>query len=231
VGTIQSGLCEEACCLVSEAPGCIDPAVTDCVCAQDPSCCLQSWDLACVELAADSCEVDCSAPEECCANPETQNLGGGCGSSLCEACVCGYKGQCCNSTWTDECSETAGALCYDVCSCTAPSPFACEDPPGDITWNGETDVMDVQCTILTVLWELGSGIGDGPGCCEAGTEAADLDCDGAVTVADCLIAIQLALSLPLDNTIDTDGDLCHDSCELANIWSNNEVPDPPGGPK
>ncbi len=37
------------CCQVHPTPGCIDPKITQCVCASDPYCCQQNWDSLCVE--------------------------------------------------------------------------------------------------------------------------------------------------------------------------------------
>ena len=41
------GECGGDCCAEHESPGCEDPAVTDCVCAQDPHCCELAWDTIC----------------------------------------------------------------------------------------------------------------------------------------------------------------------------------------
>jgi len=91
----------------------------------------------------------------------------------------------------------------------------CLEPPGDVTKNGATDISDVQCGILTVLAELvQGGSSASPPCLATSTSGADLNCDGTSDVTDVLLLIQLVLKEPLAVTIDTDGDGCHNNCEL-----------------
>lgn len=37
------------CCVSDGAPGCSDPQVAGCVCAEDPACCTEGWDFQCVQ--------------------------------------------------------------------------------------------------------------------------------------------------------------------------------------
>ena len=45
------GMCPGAssCCVADGAPGCSEPDVQACVCAEQPQCCAQGWDFQCVE--------------------------------------------------------------------------------------------------------------------------------------------------------------------------------------
>jgi len=103
----------------------------------------------------------------------------------------------------------------------APVSALCLDPVGDVTGSGETDVMDVQCTILTVLNAVVFGLDAEPPVCLAGsTDRADITCDAAVNVVDVVVSISLALGLPLSEQIDADGNGCPDSCITIEICDN-----------
>lgn len=45
------GLCPGAsnCCVADGAPGCTEPDIQQCVCAEHPDCCAEAWDFACVQ--------------------------------------------------------------------------------------------------------------------------------------------------------------------------------------
>jgi hypothetical protein len=47
------------CCLVHQGLGCEVPAVSQCVCGQDPFCCNDHWDQACVNQAIADCGANC----------------------------------------------------------------------------------------------------------------------------------------------------------------------------
>ena len=89
---------------------------------------------------------------------------------------------------------------------------ACPTPPADVNGDDATDVVDVQCVILTTLWTLGP-TGDPPGCLAGEPSLADLECGGSVDVADVVVAIRLVLGLPLSPAMDANGDLCADACQ------------------
>lgn len=88
----------------------------------------------------------------------------------------------------------------------------CLDPAGDVDGDGITNVTDVQCAILAVLWELDSPLSPPPSCLNDLPERADLDCDADRDVVDLVALIRLALDLPLA-TADANGNDCHDACE------------------
>ena len=52
----------EGCCATSPEPGCDEPDVVDCVCAQEASCCAFEWSEVCVDLAMGKCEAVCEGP-------------------------------------------------------------------------------------------------------------------------------------------------------------------------
>ncbi len=97
----------------------------------------------------------------------------------------------------------------------------CLDPPGDITENGTTNVIDVQCEILATL----AGLDDSPLplCLAGGEESADLSCDGAVSVVDVLVAVYLVLDIAL--ATDADGDGWVDDCGCGEGFSCPEDPE------
>ena len=86
---------------------------------------------------------------------------------------------------------------------------------GDVNQSGETNVADVQCTILVALNEQNpTGFGEMPECMdEAAMEVADLQCDGSVNVVDVVLSITYALEAPLSVEIDANQDACPDSCD------------------
>lgn len=88
---------------------------------------------------------------------------------------------------------------------------------GDVTKSGGiTDVVDVQCTILITLYQLGGSVGGTPGCMGDATPAeVDLNCDGGISVTDVLLVIKAALSLPMEDALDADGSGCTDTCEYT----------------
>jgi hypothetical protein len=90
---------------------------------------------------------------------------------------------------------------------------ACGDVLGDINADGTSTVVDVQCGILTALWELTGGVNPVPDCTNGDATAADLECNGTVDVVDVQLAIQYVLDNPLSSSIDEDGNGCPDSCE------------------
>ncbi|GMV40124.1 MAG: hypothetical protein AMXMBFR64_18400 [Myxococcales bacterium] len=97
---------------------------------------------------------------------------------------------------------------------TLPSPearAACLSPPGDVNGSGATDVVDVQCLILTTLWTLAGG--EVPTCLAGPPATADLECSGVVDVVDVVAGIRLVLDLPLSVAMDQNGDGCPDACQ------------------
>jgi hypothetical protein len=111
----------------------------------------------------------------------------------------------------------AAASAFGLAAALALAPSVataiCTDPAGDIDANGSTNVVDVQCAIVTSLWALGGSDPAQEPACLSAFEAADLNCDGASTVVDVQLTILLALGQPLGTAVDADGDLCVDSCQ------------------
>lgn len=112
---------------------------------------------------------------------------------------------------------------------------ACAYPPGDIDGVGSTEmatVADVQCAILAGLWtQVGSDAAP-PSCLADGViESADVNCSGAVNVADVQLTIAHVLGVALPTAIDADSDGCVDACaeieEPPDDGSDGEF-EPPG---
>ena len=87
------------------------------------------------------------------------------------------------------------------------------DPPGDVTDDGLTNVVDVQCSILLALWELSQTAPSPPTCLGVSLAAADINCDGHRDVIDVQALILRALGLPYAETVDYDGDGYFDACD------------------
>ncbi len=90
---------------------------------------------------------------------------------------------------------------------------ACLDPPADLDGSGDTNVVDVQCGIVTALVLLAEDGSEMPSCLAGSEETADVDCGGGVDVVDIIIIIQYVLGLPIDTALDADGNSCPDACE------------------
>ncbi len=104
---------------------------------------------------------------------------------------------------------------FDV---SAPKTF--EESPetltayADLNGDGKTTVVDVQCTTLVSLWEIGGKAGAKPICLGNNEPfAADVNCDTHVNVIDIQIMTKLAFGDPLPNVIDNDQNNLVDSCE------------------
>ncbi|NUN13422.1 MAG: hypothetical protein HUU55_07280 [Myxococcales bacterium] len=114
------------------------------------------------------------------------------------------------------CGWRIGTVCTTVVIgllvSSPPAAAQCLNPPGDVDGNGTSNIVDVQCVILTVLAVL---VGTPtPPCVAAGLPitAVDVTCGDGVTVADVLVAIEYALGAELKSSIDGDGDACPDAC-------------------
>lgn len=91
---------------------------------------------------------------------------------------------------------------------------SCEQP-GDVSGDATTDILDVQCSVITTLWVLSDDGSSAPDClAPSGLEAANTDCAGSVNVTDTILVIQLVLGAELAETIDADANGCPDTCEL-----------------
>lgn len=95
---------------------------------------------------------------------------------------------------------------------TSPAFGACPADLGDVNADGAATVVDIQCSILVALSQLGGG-GEAPGCVGAELSRADLDCSGSTDTSDIVLVIQVALEQPFSGQIDGDSDGCPDSCD------------------
>ncbi|NUN13896.1 MAG: PQQ-dependent sugar dehydrogenase [Myxococcales bacterium] len=107
-------------------------------------------------------------------------------------------------------TTTALAVCVIV-STTSGGHAECPLLPGDVTGDGITNIVDVQCAIIGALAEL-AGTGELPECAIDNPLGPDLDCNDMTDVVDVQLAISFALGMPLSLAIDADSDLCVDSC-------------------
>ncbi|MGD8861584.1 MAG: hypothetical protein PVI30_16365 [Myxococcales bacterium] len=94
----NTGPCDQP----STAPGCDDPTITDCVCAQDGGqiCCAEAWDAICVGLVQGfECTGDCYRATGAlgCADPQV------------ESGVCAVSPGCCDAGWDEFCTVVAEA--------------------------------------------------------------------------------------------------------------------------
>jgi hypothetical protein len=106
------------CCEVSGQPGCNDPEVLQCVCAQDSFCCSTSFDEICVGEAL-ACGSQCVIPgadSDCC----TASSAPGCTDPSVNSCVCGIDSQCCSGAFDQVCVAEAVSEC--AAACTPPPP-------------------------------------------------------------------------------------------------------------
>ncbi len=115
---------ENTCCELSDAPGCADPAIMDCVCAHLPVCCDPedgAWTGKCVEAATVLCFAGCGAAGP---GPGDAECGDGvCGpDESCASCPgdCGFcagSGDCCAPHDAPACASQATTQC--VCDLDA----------------------------------------------------------------------------------------------------------------
>lgn len=60
--TTSGGGDPEGCCVEHESPGCNEPEVANCVCAQEATCCAFGWSQDCVDMAVGRCAALCEGP-------------------------------------------------------------------------------------------------------------------------------------------------------------------------
>ncbi len=111
-------------------------------------------------------------------------------------------------------AAAVAAIAATVTLSAAPqAEAACPAVLGDVTGDGTTSVLDVQCEILTALAVLG-GTAQTPNCLAVPLGEADVDCSGEVTVVDVMHVINAVLLFPLDIAVDANGNGCFDACEV-----------------
>ena len=92
----------------------------------------------------------------------------------------------------------------------------CGEWPGDVTGDGKTDVVDVQCTIISALYNQSPEAGVELLDCLGGPSneaVSDLSCSGETNVLDVILSLTYALGDPLNPDVDSNGNNCHDDCE------------------
>jgi hypothetical protein len=94
----------------SVQPGCADAACCDAVCAIDPTCCVISWDLPCVQVAVAACDLVpvCGTSSNDCFTAVTTP---GCSDEACCLAICPYDPACCIAEWDQSCVSIALAIC------------------------------------------------------------------------------------------------------------------------
>jgi hypothetical protein len=108
----------DSCCEAHLGEGCDEPSVSDCVCAQEPSCCNGDWDESCAQgVEAYGCGICNSGTSgtpggDCC----TANDAPGCADSLVAECVCDSDPFCCYVKWDELCTDAVEALDCGGCS-------------------------------------------------------------------------------------------------------------------
>lgn len=128
------GMCEGGdkgqCCVENQTPGCMTPEVEACVCAQDPFCCEEQWDLQCAdEVETLGCGICQGMDGDCC----SPGNGPGCIDPQIEQCVCSVAPSCCNDKWTDACAALVEPLQCGSCGmdgtgcCEAHLTPSCDD--------------------------------------------------------------------------------------------------------
>jgi hypothetical protein len=170
------GNCEHELCDIGGPldPTC-DPCVTD-VCNIDAFCCEVEWDQLCIDLAVDTCGIDCGG-------------GGNCEHDLCEvgtpldpACdtcvadVCNIDAFCCEVEWDQLCIDLAVATCgidcgggnceHDLCEVGTPLDPACDTCVTDVC-NIDSFCCEVEWDQLCIDLAVATcGIDCGGGTCE-----------------------------------------------------------------
>ena len=95
-------------------PNCTDPVCLEAICAKDPSCCENRYDLICVNEAR---EMGQSCRFPVITNPcSVESNLGGCIDETCSFAVCSRRSSCCNNsthagTWDESCIILSEQLC------------------------------------------------------------------------------------------------------------------------
>jgi ELWxxDGT repeat protein len=138
-----------------------------------------------------------------------------CKGVSCEPNTCVVDGDCID---LDTCTED---LCIDGVCANDPIPQCCPDLEacgvcdldGDLNLDGQTNIGDIQCSLLVALWIGGGKNGQAPECVDTPLTAADLDCNVFVDIVDITLLIQKVLGQPMDPSLDANQNGCHDACE------------------
>jgi hypothetical protein len=109
-------------------PGCEDPSCCNVVCAVDPLCCIEKWDLNCVAIAADRCQPEPDSNCPCIGSCFDVHANAGCDDASCCAGVCAIDPACCSLSWDGECVGLARIVCCGAVGCGNFCAGSCFEP-------------------------------------------------------------------------------------------------------
>ncbi len=137
------GTCGGSCCLGNGTIGCLDPAVTVCVCSFDSDCCTVGWTTQCAQgaIQCGACNNDCCVPGN---SP-------GCIDLSITACVCAGDSFCCDGAWDGACVNLVDALGCGSCVTNNAPTVAITAPPQDTSTSDVNFIYDGFDTQLG-LW-------------------------------------------------------------------------------
>lgn len=203
------------CCAVHDEVGCNDAPCKDCVCEVDAACCTDSWDQQCVDEANAECAASCicEAAGDCCVE-HIDTVG--CDDRACQNCVCTFDAACCDEGWDATCADEAANEC--VARCSECEVIDCCVERNDTGCPVDTACEDCVCGVddfcCNQQWDSGCAAIAGDECnadcaCTTGGCPGDCDGDGTVSIANLIVAVNIALgSAPLADcpAVDSNGD-------------------------
>lgn len=165
-GPPENGLCPGSndCCVAPDVPssgGCVDGTCCALVCACDPFCCTNFWDVLCAgrgfgdngcgaeTLCTEACGICGTSDVDCCVGVASGSLIPGCSDRECCETVCAQDASCCEREWDLACATVgydsgdgegpsgngAALLCPQLCgtpSCPAGSVALVDPAAGDV---------------------------------------------------------------------------------------------------
>jgi hypothetical protein len=229
-GATSGQVISDQCCSVHDNPGCGEPDVAACVCAELPQCCTDAWDPVCAQSASfcGGCQIDPSdgsssggpGPGNCC----DPGSGMGCDDPEVEACVCALDQFCCETIWDAGCAGIANAQCDAQCIEFGGDCCAANDTPG-CDDRGVTDcvcALDPFCcqfnwgdecaATAQYACEQDCGLPPAGGDCCAAHEGPQCD-DDAVNECVCAIDDSCCLESWTDDCIVLAVSLCDQECK------------------
>lgn len=84
---------------------------------------------------------------------------------------------------------------------------------GDITGDGITDIVDVQCAVNVAFYQQQSLPQAAVTCAQGTLSLADANCDFSTDIVDILIFLRWLVNAPLDPDLDANGDNFVDNCQ------------------
>ena len=119
------GPCFEGdCCEVHDWPGCEpEPDVMECVCWYEPGCCLNHWASMCVDVAIESCGLNCGCEPDCNGLSCTDGCGGFCEGPCNDGKICTLDDVCVEGTcvgtpfYCSDGNECTDDICLEAVGC------------------------------------------------------------------------------------------------------------------